>query len=299
MGVNEGERKQALSGATPWEAEAIAVYLLKCGAMALRQRETGRYSLKSDGSLVTAADRLVESLLSDMLPQPGDFFIGEETIGARGDAYARDALLGRCWVVDPIDGTSSFAHGFPLWGISVGYMDNGVLRDGAVIVPECGVLLVTDGPRVRHYRFANLDEALPAGWCELPVPAGAWQAGGVLMLGQQFCKNGVLRLPNPVVASGSAVQALTAVLTGQAQAYLGHMKLWDIAGILPMMARLGISGRLADGGEISDDVQSGGFVLDTRASTCWALRDNCVITAERWQHELKGVVTWKASGKDS
>jgi fructose-1,6-bisphosphatase/inositol monophosphatase family enzyme len=98
------------------------------------------------------------------------------------------------------------------------------------------------------------------------------------------------------VASGSAVEALAAVLTGQAQAYVGHMKLWDIAGLLPMMARLGISGRLADGGEISCQVTDGAFVLDLNSPACWSLRDNCVICADAWQSVVNGAVIWRAGG---
>ncbi len=279
-----------------WDAVAMAELLLECGRRAMACRAASSWTLKSDGSLVTEVDRDIEALLSAALPGPGEYFIGEETIARRGADYAREALRGSCWVVDPIDGTSSFAHGFPLWGISIGYMVGGVLRHGAVIVPECGDILVTSGDGVGHYRLAGLSAPLSvATRRELAPAAGAWQAGGVLMLGQRFCKSGQLRLPNPVVASGSAVEALVAVLTGQAQAYVGHMKLWDIAGLLPMMARLGVSGRLAaDGGAISCEVTKGAFVLDMNSPACWALRDNCVICVDAWQPVVNGAVIWKA-----
>lgn len=278
-----------------WDAAAMAELLLECGRRALARRSVDSWTLKSDGSLITDVDRDIESLLSTTLPAPGEYFIGEETITQRGADYAREALRGTCWVVDPIDGTSSFAHGFPLWGISIGYMVGGVLRHGAVIVPECGDILVTcGGDGVRHYRLTGLSAPLSAAtWRELAPVVGEWQAGGVLMFGQRFSKNGLLRLPNPVVASGSAVEALVAVLTGQAQAYVGHMKLWDIAGLLPMMPRLGISGRFADGGEMSCEVTDESFVLDVNSPACWALRDNCVICADAWQSVVHAAVTWR------
>ena len=280
-----------------WDAAAMAEILLDCGRRALAHRAASSWTLKSDGSLVTEVDRDIEALLSAALPGPGEYFIGEETIAQRGADYAREALRGSCWVVDPIDGTSSFAHGFPLWGISIGHMVGGVLRHGAVIVPECGDILVTEGEGVVHYRLAGLSAPLTAATRrELAAAAGAWQAGGVLMLGQRFCKSGQLRMPNPVVASGSAVEALAAVLTGQAQAYVGHMKLWDIAGLLPMMARLGVSGRLVDGSEISCEVTNGAFLLDMNSVACWSLRDNCVICAGAWQPVVSSAVTWRAEG---
>ncbi|MDD4538389.1 MAG: hypothetical protein PHT80_05190 [Lentisphaeria bacterium] len=283
--------------ARAWDAAGMAELLLECGRRALAHRAASSWTLKSDGSLVTEVDRDIEALLSAALPGSGEYFIGEETIAQRGADYARAALRGSCWVVDPIDGTSSFAHGFPLWGISIGHMVGGVLRHGAVMVPECGDILVSEGKRVVHYRLAGLTAPLTAATRrELAPAAGAWQAGGVLMLGQRFCKSGQLRMPNPVVASGSAVEALAAVLTGQAQAYVGHMKLWDIAGLLPMMARLGVSGRLVDGSEISCEVTNGAFLLDMNSVACWSLRDNCVICADAWQPVVNSAVTWRAGG---
>ncbi|MGI5922924.1 MAG: inositol monophosphatase family protein [Lentisphaeria bacterium] len=294
MSDSGGNSDMTKDRARPWDAEAMAELLLECGRRALARRSADSWTLKSDGSLITDVDRDIESLLSTTLPAPGEYFIGEETIAQRGADYAREALRGTCWVVDPIDGTSSFAHGFSLWGISIGYMVGGVLRHGAVIMPESGDILVTYGDSVRHYRLAGLSAPLSAAtWRELTPVTGEWRAGGVLMLGQRFSKSGLLHLPNPIVATGSAVVALAAVLTGQAQAYVGCMKLWDIAGLLPMMVRLGISGRFADGGEMSCEVTEESFVLDVNSPACWTLRDNCVICVDAWQSLVHAAVTWR------
>jgi myo-inositol-1(or 4)-monophosphatase len=271
----------------------MAELLLECGRLALNRRTEQGWTLKEDGSLVTEIDRQIEALLGDTLPATGEYFIGEETIAQRGMDYMQAALRAPCWVVDPIDGTSSFAHGFPLWGISIGYMLAGKLCEGAVVVPECGDLLVSDGDAVRHYRLATATAPLAAATRrDLSAASGDWQAGGLLMLGQRFCRQGRLHLPNPLLASGSAVEALTALLLGQAQAYIGHMKLWDIAGILPMLEHLGYSGRLADGARISCDLKDGAFDLDPDSADCWALRDNCLICADAWHSKLDGAIQW-------
>ena len=70
---------------------------------------------KTDVDLVTVADRTSEKLLLERLsaafPEHGIF--GEEGTRARLDAPYR-------WYVDPLDGTTNFAHGFPVFCVSLG-----------------------------------------------------------------------------------------------------------------------------------------------------------------------------------
>jgi histidinol-phosphatase len=70
--------------------------------------------LKADRSPVTAADREAEHAIRALLGSrfPEDGFIGEE----HGEEAGRS---GRRWIVDPIDGTRSFVHGVPLYGVMV------------------------------------------------------------------------------------------------------------------------------------------------------------------------------------
>src|SRR6187399_2566548 len=65
---------------------------------------------KPDGSPVTSADKAVEQMLRAVLAErrPEDAILGEE-LGHSGSSA-------RCWVLDPIDGTTSFIAGRPTWG---------------------------------------------------------------------------------------------------------------------------------------------------------------------------------------
>ncbi|WP_250008019.1 inositol monophosphatase family protein [Actinoplanes sp. M2I2] len=69
--------------------------------------------VKADGSVVTAADRAVESAIRDVLTaaRPGDAILGEEE-GQTGSA-------GRRWIIDPIDGTALFVAGDNRWLILI------------------------------------------------------------------------------------------------------------------------------------------------------------------------------------
>ena len=133
-------------------------------------------------------------------------------------------------------------------------------------------MLVTDGNEVLYAQgFALTDAAEGMKWYALEKPMEEWTDGGMLMLGQKFTREETIHLKNPVMSSGSAVQALASVMSGKAEAYIGHMKLWDIAGVLPMMSRLDIVGRLLNGKTMSCDLSNGAFDLDTTSDKCWAL----------------------------
>jgi histidinol-phosphatase len=75
---------------------------------------------KADGSEVTAADKGAERLLRHRLAEawPEDAVLGEEY----GGTLERS---GRCWLLDPIDGTASYVLGMPMWGTLVSLLIDG------------------------------------------------------------------------------------------------------------------------------------------------------------------------------
>jgi histidinol-phosphatase len=83
---------------------------------------------KPDGSEVTEADRGAEELLRRRIAEryPDHAILGEEF---GGDA-ARDAE--HLWLLDPIDGTASFAIGLPLFGTLLAYLQRGQVRAGVI-----------------------------------------------------------------------------------------------------------------------------------------------------------------------
>ena len=72
---------------------------------------------KSPGQVLTEADLAIDRLLRERLQEPGEAWLSEET----ADDGSR-LTQARCWVVDPIDGTRSFAQGLPEFAISIGYL---------------------------------------------------------------------------------------------------------------------------------------------------------------------------------
>ncbi len=88
--------------------------------------------LKADKSIVTDADTRVERVLREHLAEarPTDAVLGEE-FGSVGDSR-------RQWIIDPIDGTSNFARGVPIWGALIALAVDDVPVVGVVSAPALG-----------------------------------------------------------------------------------------------------------------------------------------------------------------
>ena len=85
--------------------------------------------MKDDGTPVTDADREIEQLIRAQLQRARirDGVAGEES-GTRG-------TTSRQWVIDPIDGTSNFVRGVPVWATLIALLDEGEPVVGLVSAP--------------------------------------------------------------------------------------------------------------------------------------------------------------------
>jgi histidinol-phosphatase len=92
------------------------------------------HELKADGSVVTVADRAVESAIRDVLAaaRPHDAVLGEE----HGESAGPDAT--RRWIVDPIDGTALFVAGDDRWLILIALEEAGEIVVGLAAHPAQG-----------------------------------------------------------------------------------------------------------------------------------------------------------------
>ena len=111
----------------------LAVALAQdAGEILLRHwRDRGRLTVttKRAGDFVSEADVAAERHLKTRLAEarPGDAWLGEETGGT--------ARAARCWIVDPLDGTTNFLRGIPHWCVSIALRDAEGLAVGVVHDP--------------------------------------------------------------------------------------------------------------------------------------------------------------------
>ncbi|GAA3942497.1 inositol monophosphatase family protein [Pseudoclavibacter caeni] len=84
---------------------------------------------KADDSEVTDADLACERRLRELVAErrPGDTVYGEE--------YGGERQPGRCWIIDPIDGTGNYFRGVPIWATLIALAVDGVPVAGVVSAP--------------------------------------------------------------------------------------------------------------------------------------------------------------------
>jgi myo-inositol-1(or 4)-monophosphatase len=144
------------------EVEAIA---REAGALLMRHftRRTS-FEYKGEVDLVTEADRGSEKLIAERLRErwPEHDLVGEE--GARSETGAEYR-----WYVDPLDGTTNFAHGYPVFCVSIalvhkdGQLEVGVLYDPTrdeMFSAECGQGATLNGKPIRVSTMKRLAESL-------------------------------------------------------------------------------------------------------------------------------------------
>lgn len=127
MSNSTTRRPDPLTVALDAAREAAAV-LLDYAHRPLEIEEKGRRA-----DIVTAADRASEAVILGRLRGafPNASVLAEESGRYEGTSDER-------WVVDPLDGTTNYAHGYPLYCISIGFESAGELVAAVVYAPAIG-----------------------------------------------------------------------------------------------------------------------------------------------------------------
>lgn len=129
------------------EVEAVLIDAAKQELLPRFNHSTREY--KSDGSIVTEADRAVQKVIKEGLTSrwPEYHFVGEEMEEAE-----QIELLNTCgqavWCLDPVDGTSNYAAGVPFCAVSLSLLQDGEVLMGIVYDPmrdECFTAIKGEG----------------------------------------------------------------------------------------------------------------------------------------------------------
>ncbi len=264
-----------------WIPEQILTALLDSGEVALEYYDSPEARLKSDRSIVTAADHAIEQLLGERLEEPaaGSFLIGEETVDTKSQDYIEEAFRQVAWIVDPIDGTAPYAHHIPIWGVSIARMENRSITDGGIYLPVTGEVFLSKGSEILY--AAKGKATTMADFTPVEVKKDPPDASGMIAVTQSVVKYGGVSLDNPVQALSCAVVPLTYLLLGRIMGYMGTLKLWDIAGCLALLDRAGFICLLKNGVEIGNRVTDEIFRLDPDDPKRWYLKDRLYCGASR------------------
>jgi myo-inositol-1(or 4)-monophosphatase len=123
------------------------------------------FELKGEFDLVTAADRASEKLVVERLRA---HFPSHDIVAEEGGGHSSGAEY--TWYVDPLDGTTNFAHGFPAFNVTLGLERAGELIAGVVFDPlrqECfnterGGGAWLNGQRIHVSSVERLEDSLVA-----------------------------------------------------------------------------------------------------------------------------------------
>ncbi len=130
--------------------------------------ENLQVSIKGPGDFVTAADRRAERTLFEELSKarPGYGFNMEES----GQIEGSDKT--HIWHIDPLDGTSNFLHGVPVFAVSIGLEREGQLIAGVVYNPATDEMFVAEKGQGAYFNNRRMRVAARRSLAESMVACG-------------------------------------------------------------------------------------------------------------------------------
>lgn len=127
---------------SPRKIEEIALLAARKAAKILLHYHKNRdfkISFKGDVNLVTDADFEAEAVVIQMLKRnfPDHTIVSEENKKSH-----ELSLEGPAWIIDPLDGTTNFSHGFPFFAVSIGYREKNQMQFGLIYQPLLNELFI-------------------------------------------------------------------------------------------------------------------------------------------------------------
>lgn len=212
---------------------------------------------KGRNEFVSAVDRAAEEAIIEVIRDhyPEHAILGEES-GASGDHEYQ-------WIIDPLDGTTNYLHGFPVFSVSIAVARSGTFEHGVVYDPlrqeiftaSRGEGAQLDGRRIRVSKQRSLRRALLATGFPYRITAERSDTYLEMLRAVLTEAAGVRRL-------GSAALDLCYVAAGRVDGFweLGLRK-WDLAAGALIIREAG--GRISDFNGSDAFIESGDIVAGT------------------------------------
>lgn len=192
---------------------------------------------ESQRDIVTELDLAIENLMKDLLKNSKHHVIGEESYNENSNID----LITPTWFIDPIDGTTNFISGLPIYTISLGLVHKTSFITGAVAIPALKEIYFTsnegkaflNGKKLK-ISSANIKESLVAMAFSGKSVKPESRSDEYIFFGRiNDISRGCLRL-----GSASANICFTAASKLQASVGLNN-KIWDVAGSIAIAKAAG------------------------------------------------------------
>lgn len=213
-------------------------------------------SVKGPGDYVSQADRKAEEIIYKELSRarPGYSFLMEERGPVEGDDDQHR------WIVDPLDGTTNFLHGIPLFSISIALERQGQIVAGLIYNPIMDEMFVAErgggaflnDRRMRVAARRQLTDCVIS--CGIPHLGRGHHGQALVDLRNVMADSAGIR------RTGSAAIDLAYVAAGRFDAFWeDHLQPWDIAAGLLMVRESGGFASTREGGD--DMLETGSIVV--------------------------------------
>ena len=189
--------------------------------------EAVRISQKQVNDFVTEVDHASEAAIIETLltAYPDHGILAEESGSEHGNPHAD-----HIWIIDPLDGTTNFIHGFPIYCVSIALQVRGRIEQAVIFDPSRNDLFTAtrgrgaflNDRRIRVSKRTQLKECLIS--TGFPFRPGDNFNNYLLMMGDVMQKTAGLRRP------GSAALDLAYVAAGFTEAFFETgLSPWDVA----------------------------------------------------------------------
>lgn len=205
----------------------------------------GPVDFKGAVNPVTQTDRVAEALILEGLRDafPGHHILGEESNGDRdAGSFGRS---GPIWLVDPLDGTNNFAHGFPHFSVSIGFAIGDAIQLGVVYDPMRDETFSALRGQGAHHDGRAIHVSGTAALADAFLATGFPYTRRVVAENNARMLDNFLRRSQGVRRVGSAALDLAYVACGRFDAYWEPgLSAWDVAAGLLLVWEAG--GRVSD-----------------------------------------------------
>lgn len=221
---------------------------------ALKRLDTVKISEKRPNDFVTEIDQRVEEEIISIIRKayPSHSILGEESGEVKGDDFQ--------WIIDPIDGTRNFIHGFPHFAVSIAIANKNSIQHGVIYDPVKQELFVAsrgkgaflNDRRIRVAQRKTMEEALiGTGFAYRHKDKNDPLATNIL--------DAVLPVTNDLRRVGAATLDLAYVACGRLDAFweIG-LNIWDVAAGALLVKEAG--GIICDPYGAEDYLKSGNVV---------------------------------------
>lgn len=207
------------------DLEFLRACLVEAGQMALTQRGQMVAEVKADLSPVTVVDRQVETFLIERIAAR---YPSHQVLSEESGLHPHEQEF--TWVIDPIDGTRSFASGLPIWGVSIGVFSQGEPHAGGLYLPVTREMYWG----TRTQAFYNQQPIPPVRSVELDSPLV------FLAVPSNFHLHFEISYPRQRSMGSTAAHLAYTAVRAAVGTLMRSVSLWDVAGLLPVLSAVGI-----------------------------------------------------------